>query len=74
MGRLPKSIITDAGYRSEENYEYPEEKRLGRRVPHRLNELKRKANENLCSDKVLKLRSQRAVEVEQGFGRIKGCW
>lgn len=44
------------------------------RVSHRLNELKRKANENLCSEKGLKLRSQRVVEVEQTFGRIKGCW
>lgn len=43
-------------------------------VSHRLNELKRKANENLCSEKGLELRSQRVVEVEQVFGRIKGCW
>ena len=43
-------------------------------ISHRLNELKRKANENLCSEKGLKLRSQRVVEVEQVFGRIKGCW
>lgn len=44
------------------------------RVSHRLNELKRKANENLCSEKGLELRSQRVVEVEQVFGRVKGCW
>ena len=44
------------------------------RVSHRLNELKRKANENLCSEKGLKLRSQRVVEVEQTFGRIKVFW
>ena len=41
---------------------------------HRLNELKKQANENLCSEKGLELRSQRVVEVEQTFGRIKGCW
>ena len=40
----------------------------------RLNELKKQANENLCSEKGLELRSQRVVEVEQTFGRIKGCW
>lgn len=160
LGQLPKNIIADAGYGSEENYEYLEEKHLGSyvkynkfhwekkkknrenpylaenlpyepetdsylcrngkhlehignrkyvteagyetqrdyyrcedcngclyaseckktdksrtiRVSHRLNELKRKANENLCSEKGLKLRSQRVVEVEQVFGRLKGCW
>ena len=160
LGQLPENIIADAGYGSEENYEYLEEKKLGSyvkynkfhwekkkknrenpyltnnlpyvpetnsfvcpngkqlvhvgkrkyvteagyetrrdyyrcedcngcpyaseckntdknrtvRVSHRLNELKRKANENLCSEKGLKLRSQRVVEVEQVFGRIKGCW
>ena len=160
LGRLPENIVADAGYGSEENYEYLEEKNLGSyvkynrfhwekkkknrenpylsdnlpytpetdsficrngqqlvhvgkrtymteagyetirdyyrcedcsgcpyaaeckntdknrtvRVSHRLNELKRKANENLCSEKGLELRSQRVVEVEQVFGRIKGCW
>jgi len=160
LGKLPENIIADAGYGSEENYEYLEEQQLGSyvkynkfhwekkkknrenpylsenlpyipetdsficrngkqlkhvgnqkyvteagyetrrdiyrcedcsgclyateckntekprtiRVSHRLNELKRKANENLCSEKGLKLRSQRVVEVEQVFGRIKGCW
>ena len=44
------------------------------KVSHRLNELKKKANENLCSEKGLELRSKRVVEVEQTFGRIKGCW
>ena len=44
------------------------------RVSHRLNELKRKANENLCSEKGLELRSQSVAEVEQVFDRIKGCW
>jgi hypothetical protein len=33
-----------------------------------------KANRNLCSDEGLRLRSLRVVEVEQTFGRIKGCW
>jgi len=42
--------------------------------PHRLNQLKKKANDNLCSEKGLELRSKRVVEVEQTFGRIKGCW
>lgn len=44
------------------------------RFSHRLNELKKEANENLCSGKGLELRSRRVVEVEQVFGRIKGCW
>lgn len=160
LGKLPKNIIADAGYGSEENYEYLEENNLGSyvkynkfhwekkrknrenpylpehlpydketdsflcrngkhlvhvgnrkyvteagyetrrdyyrcedcsecsyaeeckktekaktlRFSHRLNELKKKANENLCSEIGLKLRSQRVVEVEQTFGRIKGCW
>ena len=160
LGMLPKNIVADSGYGSEENYEYLEEKELGSyvkynlfhwekkkknrenpylasnlaydseadtftckngkllihksrykyvteagyetfrdyyqcedcsscpyaeeckktpknrtiQVSHRLNELKRKANENLCSEKGLELRSKRVVEVEQTFGRIKGCW
>ena len=160
LGKLPENIIADAGYGSEENYEYIEEKQLGNYVKynkfhwekkkknqenpyltenllydaetdsftchnnrrlmhigtrkyvteagyetkreyyqcedcsncpyaseckktekpktiqfsHRLNELKKKANENLYSEKGKELRSQRAVEVEQTFGRIKGCW
>lgn len=160
LGKLPENIIADAGYGSEENYEYLEQKELGNyvkynkfhwekkrknrenpylaenmpydqetdsflcrnqkrlihvgnrkyvtdagyetrrdyyrcedckscpyateckntdknrtiQVSHRLNELKKHANENLCSEKGLKLRSQRVVEVEQVFGRIKGCW
>lgn len=143
IGRLPENIVADAGYGSEENYEYLEEKKLGNyvkynkfhwekkkknhenpylsdnlpyvpetdsfvcrnekqlvhvgnrkyvteagyktrrdyyrcedcsncpyaaeckntdqnrtiQVSHRLNELKRKANENLCSEKGLELRS-----------------
>lgn len=43
-------------------------------VSHRLNELKSKANKNVCSRKGLEIRSQRVVEVEQVFGQIKGCW
>ena len=160
LGMLPKNIVADAGYGSEENYEYLEEKELGSyvkynkfhwekkkknredpfliqnfpydketdsflcpegkrivhtgnrkyvtetgyetrrdyyrchdctgcpsagmckatfgaktiRYSHRLEELKKKANENLCSEEGKRLRSQRVVEVEQTFGRIKGCW
>ncbi|MBR6316532.1 MAG: IS1182 family transposase [Lachnospiraceae bacterium] len=160
LGYLPRNIVADAGYGSEENYEYLETKHLGsyvkynqfhwekkkrqkenpfltRNLPydkesdsficpegkriihvgsrkyvteagyetrkdfyrcnecagcpsaglckktdgaktilhsHRLEELKMKANRNLCSDEGLRLRSLRVVEVEQTFGRIKGCW
>ena len=34
------------------------------RLSHRLNKLKKNANENLCSPKGMELRSQRVVEVE----------
>jgi len=34
LGRLPKNIIADAGYGSEENYEYLEEKKLGTYVKY----------------------------------------
>lgn len=44
------------------------------RVSHRLNELKARANERLCSAKGLVLRSRRPVEVEQVFGRLKSNW
>lgn len=44
------------------------------RVSHKLNGLKRKANDLLCSEKGIKLRKRRVCEVEQTFGRIKGCW
>lgn len=44
------------------------------RVSHRLNEWKRKANELLCSEQGIELRKRRVCEVEQTFGRIKGCW
>ena len=43
-------------------------------VSHRLNEWKQKANELLCSEKGIELRKRRVCEVEQTFGRIKGCW
>lgn len=80
--------ITEAGYETFRDYyqcedcsncPYAEEckktpKNRTIQVSHRLNELKRKANENLCSEKGLQLRSKRVAEVEQTFGRLKGCW
>ena len=80
--------VTEAGYETQRNIYRCEDcsgcshadlckKSVGPRtirISHRLNELKRKANENLCSEQGLKLRSRRVVEVEQVFGRIKGCW
>ena len=83
-----RKYVTAAGYETRRDYYTCEdcqgcpyaseckntEKNRTVRVSHRLNELKRKANENLCSEKGLQLRSQRVVEVEQTFGRIKGCW
>ncbi len=83
-----QKYVTEAGYETRRDYyrcedctgcPYAEEcKKTGKprvlRISHRLNELKKKANENLCSEKGLELRSQRVVEVEQVFGRIKGCW
>ncbi len=74
-----RKYVTEAGYETRRDYYRCEEcsgcpyegeckktqKRRTIRVSHRLNELK-KANENL--------RSQRVVEVEQTFGRNKGCW
>jgi len=83
-----RKYVTEAGYETRRDYygceecsgcPYAEEckktqKRRTMRISHRLNELKKKANENLCSEKGLNLRSQRVVEVEQTFGRIKGCW
>ena len=83
-----RKYVTEAGYETHRDY-YRCEECLGCpysgeckktekprmiQVSHRLNELKKKANENLCSEQGLKLRSQRVVEVEQTFGRIKGCW
>lgn len=41
-------------------------------INRRLNELKAKARENLCSEKGLEMRSLRPVEVESTFGDIKG--
>lgn len=83
-----QKYVTEAGYETRRDYyrcedcmgcPYAEEcKKTERpralRISHRLNELKKKANENLCSEKGLELRSQRVVEVEQVFGRVKGCW
>jgi len=157
IGQLPENIVTDAGYGSEENYEYLEEKELGTYVKYnmfhqeqkesfktqlfrvenlpydeekdeftcpngkklqyketkpyktkngyqterrhyecedcsgcllkekctkakgnrdiqvsfRLNELKQKAIENLCSEKGIELRKKRCIEVESVFGHIK---
>ena len=83
-----RKYVTEAGYETRrdyyrcedcENCPYSSEckntdKPRTIQVSHRLNELKKKANENLCSEEGIKLRSQRVVEVEQTFGRIKGCW
>lgn len=83
-----RKYVTEAGYETRRDYYRCEDcsncpyaheckKASGPRtirLSHRLNELKKKANENLCSQKGLELRSQRVVEVEQVFGRIKGCW
>ena len=44
------------------------------RVSHPLKKYRMQANENLCSKTRKRLRSQRVVEVEQTFGRLKGCW
>lgn len=44
------------------------------RVSHPLKKYRMQANENLCSETGKRLRSQRVVEVEQTFGRLKGCW
>ncbi|AZR72140.1 transposase [Anoxybacter fermentans] len=44
------------------------------RINFKLREYKQKVKENLCSDKGMKLRSQRAIEAESVFGRIKGNW
>lgn len=160
LGYLPENIITDAGYGSEENYEYIEEKHLGNYVKYntfyleeigklkneifklenfeydnqkdeftcpngnkmifkyikkittengyqterriyegsgcskcklkdkctkskgnrtieisfKLNDLKKKAKNNLCSEKGIELRKKRSVDVESVFGRIKNNW
>jgi hypothetical protein len=44
------------------------------RVSFKLWEYRRQAKGNLCSEEGLRLRSQRGVDVESVFGRIKGCW
>lgn len=83
-----RKYVTEAGYETVRDYYRCEdcngcpyaaeckstEKARTIRVAHRLNELKKVANANLCSEKGLELRSKRVVEVEQVFGRIKGCW
>lgn len=92
LGRLPENIVADAGYGSEENYEYLEEKNLGSYVKYNKFhwEKKKKNRENpyltdnlpyiaetdrfVCRNGKQLLHTQRVVEVEQVFGRIKGCW
>ena len=85
---VDRKYVTEAGYETRRDYYRCEDctgcpyateckntdKNRTIMVSHRLNELKRKANANLCSKRGHKLRSQRVVEVEQVFGRIKGCW
>ena len=157
IGKLPENIVADAGYGSEENYEYLEEKELGNYVKYnmfhfeqkekfkklifrvenfpydeekdeftcpndkklkyketknyktdngyktkrryyecenctgcplkekctkakgnreiqvsfRLKELKQRAKDNLCSERGIKLRKKRCIEVEAVFGQIK---
>ncbi|AZR73079.1 hypothetical protein BBF96_06580 [Anoxybacter fermentans] len=44
------------------------------RISFKLRKYKQKVKKNLCSDKGLKLRSQRAIEAESVFGRIKDNW
>lgn len=44
------------------------------KVSFRQLEFRKQARENLCSDVGLRLRSQRGVDVEAVFGRIKECW
>jgi hypothetical protein len=36
--------------------------------------MKKRANDLLCSETGIILRKRRVVEVEQTFGRLKGCW
>lgn len=160
LGSLPENIITDAGYGSEENYEYIEEKHLGNYVKYntfyleetdkikneifklenfeydnqkdeftcpngnkmvfkhiknittengyeterrvyegsgcnkcklkdkctksksnrtieisfKLNDFKKKAKNNLCSEKGIELRKKRSIDVESVFGRVKNNW
>lgn len=68
-----RKYVTEAGYETRRECKKTE-KPKALQFSHRLNELKKKANENLCSETGVKLRTQRVVEVEQTFGRIKGCW
>jgi hypothetical protein len=83
-----QKYVTETGYETRHNYyqcedfgecPYAEECKKTEKpkkfiFSHHMNELKKKANENLCSEKGLELRSQRIVEAEQTFGRIKDCW
>lgn len=160
LGTLPENINTDAGYGSEENYDYLEDKKIGNYVKYntfhqeqknkfknnifrvenleydkekdeficpigrkmvftgvkkettdngykterriyecvncsncelkefctkaegnrciyisfKLNEFRKKARDKLCSEKGIKLRKKRGVEVESVFGRVKQNW
>lgn len=74
-----RKYVTEAGYETRQDYYRCEDFRDCRyaseckhtdkdciiQASHRLNKLKRKANENFCSEKGPTLRSQRVVEVEQ---------
>jgi len=75
MDILTVTVFSDAGYGSEENYEYLDHaKTIENRiidVSHRLNELKAKARDRLLSEKCLVHRSQRPIDVERVFGIIK---
>ena len=44
------------------------------RISFRLRAFRQQANENLCSEKGKRLRTQRSTEVETVFGRIKQDW
>lgn len=50
--------------------------RTGRKIQvnHELRRMKRKAVENLTSEKGIELRARRGIEVESVFGRIKNNW
>lgn len=80
-----KDYKTDNGYKTKRRYYECEDctgcplkekctKAKGNReiqVSFRLKGLKQKAKENLCSEKGIKLRKKRCVEVESVFGQIK---
>jgi transposase len=79
---------TDNGYRAERHYYQAKDctgcplkaqcyKSMGNRrvqISFRLQAWRRQARQNLTSEQGKKLRSQRGVEVESVFGRLKGDW